>query len=91
MPERKKTAKAFIKTAMETSELFEIDTNIWRYKDHIMVEYCFDCAGSMGFLKDTLVYADNIVFFKDVDGHDIVMQIDHYTHAVYRNGRRRKP
>lgn len=91
LPRREKTATALIKIAKETAEQFEIDTTIWRFSDHITVEYCFDCAGAIGFLKESLVYADDISFFKDIDGYDIIMHIDHYTHAVYRNGKRRKP
>lgn len=91
MPERQKKALTFLTKAVEIAETYELDTKIEEHIDHISVNYYFDCSGCMGFLKSIIVYADDISFFNNIDGFDIVISIDFYTHAVYRNNRRVKP
>jgi len=91
LPEREKTAEIFRKTAIEISEIFELDIKIIQYRDHISVNYYFEGAGCMGFLKDILCLADDIAFCINAKEHRIVMSIDYYTHAAYRNGKRIQP
>ena len=57
----------------------------------ISVDFCFNSSGCMGFLKHIMRFADDISFFANINGHDIVMSIDHYTHAETRHGRRIHP
>lgn len=91
LPERVKTAELFIKTAIEISETYELDVKIVQHYSHISVDYYFNSAGSMGFLKKVIRLADDITFFANIKGYEIVMSIEHYTHAEYRRGRRIRP
>lgn len=91
LPERVKTADAFVKTAVELSELYELDVKIVKHPNMISVNYYFNSSGCMGFLREIFLLADDIAFFANIKGYDIVVSIDHYTHAVMRNGKRIKP
>lgn len=91
LPQRQESAKAFVNTAARIAEMYGIDVKITQFDSHVTVDYCFNCSGCMGFLKEVLVYADDISFSRDVKGFDIMLSIDHYTHAVYRNGRKMRP
>lgn len=91
MPHRQKAVKTFVNTAVQTAEIYEIDIKITQYDSHVTVDYYFDCSGCMGCLREVLVYADDISFFSGVEGHDITLSIDYYTHAVYRHGRKMLP
>ena len=91
LPERVKSADAFIKSAIELSELYELDVKIVKHPNMISVNYYFNSSGCMGFLREIFLLADDIAFFANIKGYDIVISIDHYTHAVMRNGKRLKP
>lgn len=91
LPERQESAKEFIKQAVYISKAYEIDMVATEHIDHISVDYFFDAAGDMGFLKNVIAFADNISFFTKINGFDITLSLDHYTHAVYRNNRRIRP
>ena len=87
MPERIKASEKFIQTAIEVSELYELDTKIERHLDHISVNYSFNCCGGMRDINRVFGMADQFSFFKDIYGWDITVSLDFYTHAVVRNGR----
>ena len=88
MPERTEEAKAFLRKAIEVSELYEMDVKIERRTTHISVTYYFDFGGGMKALTDIIGMADDLAFFGRKDNeYDIVMSLDFYTHTVYRNGR----
>ena len=91
LPERKKSAKAFVKTAIEISQIYELDVKITQHYSHISVDYYINNTASMGLLKRVVAFADDISFFSKIKGCDIVMSIDHYTHAVLRHGRQMQP
>lgn len=91
LPERQESAKEFIKQAVCISRTYEIDMIASEHIDHISVDFFFDAAGDMSFLKDVIAFADNISFFTKINGFDITLSLDHYTHAVYRNNRRIRP
>lgn len=92
MPERIEGAKAFIRKAIEVSNNYEMDVKIERRSSHISVTYYFDFGGAMKELTEIIGMADDLAFFgrKDKE-YDIVMSLDFYTHAVYRNGRQVNP
>lgn len=92
MPERIEKAKEFVRKAIEVSEAYEMDIKIERRTSHISVTYYFDFGGAMKRLTDIIGMADDLAFFgrKDKE-YDIVMSLDFYTHAVYRNGRQVQP
>lgn len=92
MPERTEEAKAFIRKAIEVSELYEMDVKIERRTTHISVTYYFDFGGGMKALTDIIGMADDLSFFGRNDKeYDLVMSLDFYTHTVYRNGRQENP
>lgn len=91
LPERTKSAEIFVELAKRISEIYELDVKITRRHSHISVDYCFNSSGCMGFLKHIMRFADDISFFANINGYDIVMSIDHYTHAVSRHGRQIQP
>ena len=91
LPERTKSAEIFVELAKRISEIYELDMKITRRHSHISVDYCFNSSGCMGFLKHIMRFADDISFFANINGYDIVMSIDHYTHAETRHGRRIHP
>lgn len=91
LPERKSNVQQFIQTAIDVSSSYEIDIRIEDHISHLTVFYYFNCSGCMGFLKRILTYADDIAFFSNVRGYEIVMAIDYYTHAVYRGGHKINP
>lgn len=54
---------------------------------HIAVDYSFDCAGDMFFLIPLFRLADSISFFTGINGFEITISLDYYTHAVYDKNR----
>ena len=87
IPERIKGSEAFIRTAIEVSRLYELDTRIERCDSHISVTYSFNCGGGMRDIRRVFGMADEFAFFKDVYGFDFTISLDYYTHAVIRRGR----
>ena len=91
LPEREQLAKDFVKQAILISETYQIDAEIREGGGSITVMYSFDCGGAMGFLKSVIQYADDISFFSNTNGYEIVLALDFYTHALYRHGRKMRP
>ena len=91
LPERAKSADIFVELAKRISEIYELDVKIVKHYSHISVDFCFSSSGCMGFLKHIIRFADDISFFTNIKGYDIVMSIDLYTHAETRHGRRIHP
>lgn len=87
LPEKQTASKEFLKTAIAISTTYEIDVKILQHLERIEVKYYFDYAVSVGFLKDVIMFADDISFFEDVEGFNLVLSLDFYTHAVYRKER----
>lgn len=91
LPQREKKAKAFIKAAIDLSNAYEVDIEIEEHFSHIAVNYFFNCSAAMGFLKKIIQMADDITFFDHIKGYDIILSLDYYTKAVFRNGRLIQP
>lgn len=87
IPERIKSSEEFVQTAIEVSELCELDTKITRHINHISVSYSFNCCGGMRHINRVFAMADEFAFFKDACGWDITISIDYYTHAMVRRNR----
>lgn len=87
IPDRVKASEDFVRVAIEVSELYELDTKITRHLDHISVDYSFDCGGGMRDINHVFGMADQFSFFKNINGRDITVSLDFFTHAVVRNGR----
>lgn len=91
LPDRRAKAQRFILTAKRSCETYQVYTKITRHFSHISVELGFPSSGCMGFLKRLFVMADDITFFSDTKGYEILVILDCYTHAVYHNGIRSMP
>ena len=78
LPERKKSVREFIRTVKLTAETYEIDTRITEYDTHVSADFYFDFGG-------------DVLFFHPKEGFEIIMTIEHYTHAVYRKGKKILP
>lgn len=91
VPGREVKAKAFIRKAIEVSELYELDIKIEHHLSHISATYYFDCGGCMKHLIDIIKLADDVAFFRPKEGHDIIMSLDFFTHIEYRNCRQIRP
>lgn len=91
LPQREKQAKAFIKAAIDLSNAYEVDIEIKEHFSHISVNYFFNCSAAMGFLKKIIQMADDITFFDHIKDYDIILSLDYYTKAVFRNGRLIQP
>ena len=91
LPDRKESATAFVNKAIKVSELYEVDVKISEHESHISADYFLYCGCSIARLKDVFRYADDISFFSNIHGYDIVISIDHYTHAVCRKGKQILP
>lgn len=76
LPERAKSADIFVELAKRISEIYELDVKIVKSFSHISVDFCFNSSGCMGFLKHIMRFADDISFFANINGYDIVMSID---------------
>ena len=91
IPHRENGAKAFIAAVKDVSELYQIDVKITEYIDHISADFCFDAGGSLRYMKEVLKLADDISFFANMRGYEIIMSLDYYTHAVFKGGRQVYP
>lgn len=91
IPGRRKAVRQFIRTAIRLSEENQIDIKIVRNFECVTVSLMFEARPGMGYLKEVTRYADDINFFANVNGYEIVMSLDCYTHAVYRHGIRLYP
>lgn len=91
IPDRENGAKAFIAAAKDVSELYRLDVKITEHIDHISADFYFNAGGSLHYIKEVLKLADDISFFANVCGYDIIMSLDYYTHAVFVGGRQVHP
>lgn len=91
LPASQKPAAAFVQTAIEVSELYQLDIKITRHIGHISVNYYFASAAGMRYLLEAVRLADNISFFTDINGYELVLSLDYYTHAVFYKGRQLYP
>jgi len=91
IPNREHGAKAFIAAAKDMSALYQLDVKITEHIDHISADFYFNAGGGLGYMKEVLKLADEISFFSNVRGYDIVMSLDYYTHAVFVRGRQVHP
>ena len=91
IPHRETGAKVFIAAAKDVSELYQMDVKIIEYIDHISAILYFNAGGGLRYFKDVIRLADDISFFTNVCGYDIVMSLDYYTYAVFVGGRQMYP
>ena len=85
IPGRQKAVRQFISTAIRLSEENQIDIKIVRNFECVTVSLMFEARPGMGYLKEVIRYADNINFFANVNGYEIIISLYCYTHAVYRH------
>lgn len=91
MPERIAGKAEFIKTAIAVGEWCEFDTRIYDSDSHISVWFWLDCGGgSMNGLKRIFELSDAIDFFV-VEGRQLSIVCDYYTHEVWLKDRKVAP
>ena len=91
IPERVNGAQAFIAAVKDVSELYKLNVKITEHIDHISADFYFNAGGSLRYMKEVLKLADDISFFTNVCGYEIIMSLDYYTHAVFVGGRQVHP
>lgn len=91
LPERAPQAKAFVRTARELAEFYEVDVRITEHLERITVEFFFQYGGPMSFLKEIIRYADELTCSSGKEGYDVWVMLECYTHAVFYRGRRLRP
>lgn len=91
IPARENGAKAFVAAAKDVSELYQLDVKITEHIDHLSANFYFNEGGNLRYFTEVLRLADDISFFSNVRGYDIVMSLDYYTHAVFLGGRQIYP
>lgn len=91
IPDRENGAKAFVAAAKDVSELYRLDVKITEHIDHISADFYFNAGGSLRYMKEVLKLADDVSFFANVCGYEIIMSLDYYTHAVFVRGRQVYP
>lgn len=91
IPNRVNGAQAFIAAVKNVSGIYQLDVKITEYIDHISADFYFNAGGSLCYIKEVLILADDISFFPGVNGYDILMSLDYYTHAVFVRGRQVYP
>ena len=72
LPERKKKVANFIRTARKVSQLYELDITIKKHVGHISAEFCFDASPCLKYLLDVIRLADDITFFANIRGYEII-------------------
>lgn len=91
IPDRENGAREFIAAAKDVSELYRLDVKITEHIDHISADFYFNAGGSLRYMKEVLKLADDVSFFANVCGYEIIMSLDYYTHAVFVRGRQVYP
>ena len=93
IPERMKGSEEFVKLAIETSELYELDTKITRKDSHIAVNYSFDCPEAMDFLmvQIKILNEDYREKYRDYPIHNIQSRIKEKESIVEKLRRKELP
>lgn len=91
IPNRVNGAQAFIAAVKNVSGIYQLDVKITEHIDHISADFYFNAGGSLRYMKEVLKLADDISFFANVYGYEIIMSLDYYTHAVFVGGRQIYP
>ena len=91
LPGREESAKLFIEAAKEISSQHELDIEIWQQFGCIAVDLAFDTSSGLMGLNTVFGMADEFSFFTGIKGHDLIVAMRYYTHAVYLNGRQLVP
>lgn len=91
LPSRQKRAMEFIKVAREISELYELDIKVTRHVSHIAVDYYFNSGFGLRYLRDIIKLADEISFSTHIQGCEINLSLEYFTHAVFHHGRMLRP
>lgn len=93
IPARMENKQVFIDMAIELSQTYEIDTDIYEADGHIAAKLIFMPCSFMGGVKemfmDVLDMADDISFFTSKENPNVIELIASYnTHDLYVEGRK---
>lgn len=86
MPEREAMSQTFINTAIQVSDLFQIDLTVEQNEEYISAVFTVESGPCPEALKPLFVLADRY-FFTVCKDYRLMISLDFYTHKVFRNGR----
>ncbi|MBQ7336883.1 MAG: hypothetical protein IJW40_00340 [Clostridia bacterium] len=87
VPTRIAKSETFIRTAIQLAEIYRIDVIIKRFNGHINVSYSFDNSLAMGQMIKLFRMAHDLGFHGGINGRDVTVDLDYYTHDLVQNGR----
>lgn len=87
IPERVGKEKEFIETAIEIAQIYMLDIVLTRRDSHISAEFSFDYGPNMKHIKPVLMLADDFSFYAGINGREMTLCLDYYTHYVCRGGK----
>lgn len=90
IPERQELVENFLKTAIQVSEEYEIDLTVTKCDELVSACFTVESGPCAEALKPLFILADRY-FFTVCKDYRLMISLDFYTHAVYRNGRRQVP
>lgn len=92
LPGREEKSREFIQRAIEVSIDWEFDIEIRKYLESVIVDLSFDGSRPLGNdVKELIDMADDLEIFLDAGDRDVTLNLQYYTKAVYRRGRRMHP
>ena len=91
LPQREERVTYFVRAAIELSARCSLDIEIRKYENHISVDFSFDKGCVIRGQNRLFQMADEITIMPGLNGRDVVLTLDYFTHAIYRNGRQISP
>ena len=91
LPQREERVICFVRAAIELSVQCSLDVEIRKYETHISVDFSFDNGCIIKGQNRLFQMADEITMMSGLHGRDIVLTLDYFTHAIYRDGRQIYP
>ena len=91
LPQREECVTYFVRAAIELSARCSLDIEIRKYENHISVDFSFDKGCVIRGQNRLFQMADEITIMPGLNGRDVVLTLDYFTHAIYRNGRQISP
>ena len=88
LPQREEHVVYFVQAAIELSVQCGLDIEIRKYETHISVDFSFDKGCVIRGRNRLFQMADEITIMSGLNGRDVVLTLDYFTHAIYRDGRR---
>ena len=91
LPEREEGAQRFIQAAIEISACYELDIEVRLLDSCISIDLVFDIGPGIKGLNRVFGMADEFGFVTGINGHNVIVTMEYYTHAVFLNRRQIDP